>query len=288
MPISVPGAPIVTRFAPSPTGPLHLGSAFAAHTAWHRARDAAGQFLLRIEDIDSTRCRAEYTASIIEDLRWLGLDWDGPIRRQSEHRAEYQKALDRLAAMDLLYPCTCTRADIAAAASAPHGPEAGPEAGTQAASIGPIYPGTCRHRSPSHIDPARPYAIRLNVAKALRRTGPLTWFEVSEGRLPCDPAALGDPVLARNDAPTSYHLCVTHDDAHQGVTLVTRGADLRPATSLHRLLQALLGWAEPAYAHHPVLTGLDGKRLAKRDGAASIGSLRASGLDAAAVLARLA
>ncbi len=260
------GAAITTRFAPSPTGLLHLGSAYAALVAWRRARLAGGRFLLRIEDIDQSRCRPEYAAALEDDLRWLGLDWDGPTRRQSEHLAEYRIALDRLANMGLLYRCTCTRADITASASAPHGPD------------GPIYPGTCRARDDT--DPAIPHALRLDVGAALGLTGPLTWFEEGEGRLPCDPAAFGDPVLARKDAPASYHLCVTHDDAVQGVTLVTRGIDLRPATSLHRLLQALLGWPEPAYAHHELLRGADGRRLAKRDGAATIRALREQGMSA--------
>ena len=266
-------APIVTRFAPSPTGLLHLGSAHAAAVAWRRARTAGGRFLLRIEDIDQTRCRPEYTVSILEDLRWLGLEWDGEPRRQSEHFADYRAALDRLAAMDLLYPCTCTRADIAAATTAPHGPE------------GAIYPGTCRHRPAGSVDPATAHAFRLDVAKALRRTGPLTWFEEGEGRVSCDLAPFGDPVLARKDTPASYHLCVTHDDALQGITLVTRGIDLRPATGLHRLLQTLLGWPEPAYAHHPLILGPDGRRLAKRDAATSVRTVRERGCTSARVIA---
>jgi glutamyl-Q tRNA(Asp) synthetase len=267
------GAAITTRFAPSPTGLLHLGSAYAALVAWRRAREAGGRFLLRIEDIDQTRCRAEYVAAIEEDLRWLGLDWDGPIRRQSEHVSEYRLALDRLAGMGLLYPCICSRADIAAAGSAPQGPD------------GPIYPGTCR--PPNYVDAAGPHALRLDMEAALALTGPLTWFEEGEGRLACDPAAFGDPVLARKDTPSSYHLCVTHDDALQGVTLVTRGADLRPATSLHRLLQTLLGWPEPAYAHHPLLLGPNGQRLAKRDGATTIRAMREQGMGADEISGRL-
>ena len=263
---------MVTRFAPSPTGLLHLGSAYAALVARRRARAAGGRFLLRIEDIDYTRCRPEYTEAIEHDLRWLGLDWDGPVRIQSEHFPDYRRALDRLAAMGLLYRCTCTRADIAAAASAPHGPD------------GPIYPGTCRHKN---IDPAIPHALRLNMPAALAITGPLTWFEEGHGRLPCDPASFGDPVLARKDTPASYHLCVTHDDALQGVTLVTRGLDLRPATSLHRLLQALLGWPEPAYCHHALIRDPTGGRLAKRDAAQSLRALRAAGLSPQQVEQRL-
>ena len=266
-------APLVTtRFAPSPTGPLHLGSAYAAVFAWQRAREAGGRFLLRIEDIDQARCRPPYARAILDDLRWLGLEWDGPVRVQSEHFAAYRAALNRLDAMGLLYRCTCTRADIAAASGAPHGPD------------GPIYPGTCRGRDPASIDPAQPYALRLDVAAALARTGPLTWWEQGEGRLPCDPAAAGDPVLARKDTPASYHLCVTHDDALAGVSLVTRGRDLRAATGLHRLLQALMGWPEPAYEHHALLLDAAGRRLAKRDAAAS---LRAGNEPPQALLARL-
>ena len=260
---------ITTRFAPSPTGLLHLGSAYAALVAWRRAREAGGRFLLRLEDIDRGRCRPEYAVAIEEDLRWLGLDWDGPVRRQSEHLAEYREALDRLAALGVLYPCTCTRADIAAAAAAPHGPD------------GPIYRGTCRGRAP--VDSAAPHALRLDVAAALALTGPLTWFQEGQGRLPCDPAAFGDPVLARKDSPASYHLCVTHDDALQGVTLVTRGIDLQPATDIHRLLQVLLGYPEPAYAHHRLLTDASGRRLAKRDRSVTLRSLREAGLSPAAV-----
>lgn len=272
MPISPLAAAVVTRFAPSPTGLLHLGSAYAALVAWRRAEAAGGRFLLRIEDIDPARCRPEYTAALQDDLRWLGLDWKTPIRHQSAHFPDYRKALDRLAALGVLYPCTCTRADIAAAVSAPHGPE------------GPLYPGTCRHRP---ADPMQPHALRLDTAAALALTGPLTWFEEGEGRMPCDPLAFGDPVLARKDTPASYHLCVTHDDALQGVTLVTRGADLRPATSLHRLLQTLLAWPEPAYAHHPLIRAPDGTRLAKRDASLSLRALRAAGYTPSDLRARI-
>ena len=263
MPISSLASQIVTRFAPSPTGLLHLGSAYAALVAWRRAHESGGRFLLRIEDIDPARCRPDYTAALQEDLHWLGLDWETPIRHQSAHLPDYRTTLDRLTALGVLYPCTCTRADIAAATSAPHGPE------------GQLYPGTCRHRP---ADPAQPHALRLDTAAALALTGPLTWFEEAEGGLPCDPLAFGDPVLARKDTPASYHLCVTHDDALQGITLVTRGRDLRPATSLHRLLQTLMSWPEPNYAHHPLILAPDGTRLAKRDSATTIRAFRARGL----------
>jgi len=271
---------IVTRFAPSPTGYLHLGHAWSALVAWRRARDAGGRFLLRIEDIDPTRCRPAFTDAIQEDLAWLGLDWDGPVRVQSHHLPEYQAVLYGLGGQGLLYPCFCTRADIAreiaAAASAPHAPDGSPR-----------YPGTCRTLTEAErarrIAAGVPYALRLDMTRALSRTGPLTCQEDHEGVLPCDPAAFGDVVLARKDAPASYHLCVTHDDAVQGVTLVTRGADLKAATHVHRLLQALMGWPEPTYAHHALLLDSSGRRYAKRDGAKSLRDLRAGGVSPAAV-----
>ena len=271
-------AATVTRFAPSPTGLLHLGHAHAALSA----RRAGDRCLLRIEDIDATRCRPEFSAAILDDLAWLGLAWDGPVRIQSQHMAEYRSALDRLAARGLLYPCFCTRAEIArevaAAGQAPHGPD------------GPLYPGTCRRLAPkaraARIARGGPFALRLDMAAALAEApADLSYEEVGEGRLRCDPARFGDAVLARKEIPASYHLCVTHDDARQGVTLVTRGEDLRPATHLHRLLQALLGWPEPRYAHHRLLTDADGRRLAKRDGAPSLRSLREAGRSAAEVRA---
>lgn len=263
-----------TRFAPSPTGLLHLGHAHAALTA----RAAGARCLLRIEDIDGTRCRPEFAAAIEEDLAWLGLAWDGAVRVQSAHFPEYQAVLDRLAGEGLLFPCFCTRAEIAreiaAAGGAPQGPTQGPD--------GPRYPGTCRKLSAAEraerLARGDPFALRLDMAAALRRVPPvLSCHEIREGRRRCDPAGFGDVVLARKEVPASYHLCVTHDDAVQGVTLVTRGVDLRPATDLHRLLQALLGWPEPAYAHHALLAGPDGRRLAKRDGAPSLRSLREAG-----------
>lgn len=277
-----PPAGAVTRFAPSPTGHLHLGHAHAALFAWHLARRAGGRFLLRLEDIDPVRCRPEYVAAIEEDLAWLGLDWPRPVRVQSRHMAEYGAALDALATRGLLYPCFCTRAEIAreiaSAAHAPHGPD------------GPLYPGTCRRLPPAEralrLARGEPHALRLDMAAALRLApSDLGFHELGEGRLRCDPAQFGDVVLARKDTPASYHLCVTHDDAAQGVTLVTRGADLKPATHLHRLLQALLGWPEPAYAHHALLRDGTGRRLAKRDGAPTLRALREAGLSPAEVRA---
>jgi glutamyl-Q tRNA(Asp) synthetase len=259
---------------------LHLGHAHSALHAWRAARETGGRFLLRIEDIDRTRCRPEYTEAILEDLAWLGLDWDGPVRVQSAHFPDYRAVLDRLSARGLLYPCFCTRADIvrevAAIGGAPHGPEGVP------------YPGTCRRLSAAaraaRIAAGDAYALRLDMQAALATLdGPLSFEELDEGRIHCDPARFGDIVLARKDTPASYHLCVTHDDALQGVTLVTRGEDLKPATDLHRLIQALMGWPEPRYRHHPLLRGADGRRLAKRDGAPSLRALREAGLDAAVV-----
>jgi glutamyl-Q tRNA(Asp) synthetase len=269
--------PVVTRFAPSPTGLLHLGHAHSALSGWRRARAAGGRFLLRIEDIDPGRCRPEFTTAILEDLAWLGLDWDGEVRIQSGHLPEYRAALDVLTARGLLYPCFCTRAEIArevaASAAAPHLPPMGPD--------GPLYPGTCRRLSveqrAARLAAGVPHALRLDMARALALVPPLSFAEEGQGRLRCDPARFGDAVLARKDAPASYHLCVTHDDAAQGVTLVTRGEDLKPATDLHRLLQALMGWPEPAYAHHALLTDASGRRLAKRDRAATLRDLRAAG-----------
>ncbi len=262
--------PITTRFAPSPTGLLHLGHAASALAGWQRTRRVGGRFLLRLEDIDPGRCRAEFATAIEEDLRWLGLDWDGPVRVQSAHMVEYRAALGTLDALGLLFPCFCTRRDIAASTTAPHGPD------------GPLYPGTCRLLSArereDRIAQGRPYALRLDMARASAAAPrDLSYHEEGEGRLRCDPARFGDVVLARKDALSSYHLCVTHDDAVQGVTLVTRGEDLRAATDLHRLLQSLFGWPEPTYAHHPLLTDAQGRRLAKRDGAATLRDLRARG-----------
>jgi glutamyl-Q tRNA(Asp) synthetase len=259
---------IVTRFAPSPTGFLHLGHAHSALFAQAAARAEAGRFLLRIEDIDRGRCRPDYEAAILEDLAWLGLEWDGPVRRQSDHFADYRAALDRLGAMGMTYPCFCSRKDIAEAQSAPHAAVA-------------IYPGTCLGLSPDErarrIAEGRPYALRLDVAAALRVTGPLVWHERALGRIAARPDFEGDPVIARRDTPTSYHLSVTVDDHLQGVTVVTRGEDLIAATHIHRLLQALLGYATPDYWHHRLLTNAEGMRLAKRDGAVAIRTLRAHG-----------
>ncbi|HUB96221.1 MAG TPA: tRNA glutamyl-Q(34) synthetase GluQRS [Stellaceae bacterium] len=272
---------IVTRFAPSPTGLLHPGHAFAALFAWRRAREGGGRFLLRVEDIDESRCRAPFVDAILEDLAWLGLDWDGPVRKQSQHLGEYRAALARLEAEGLVYPCFCTRAairaEVARAAGAPQGPD------------GPLYPGTCRALAASErarrIADGEAYALRLDVAAALTRTGPLSWRDERAGLVMADPAALGDVVLARKDAPTSYHLAVTHDDAAQGVTHVTRGSDLFASTHIHRLLQALLGWPVPLYHHHALIVGADGRRYAKSEPSLTLRALREAGLTPEAVRA---
>ena len=262
---------IVTRFAPSPTGYLHLGHVRSALEGWRAARNAGGRFLLRLEDIDRGRCRDEYAAAILDDLAWLGLDWDGPVRRQSAHFADYRRALDRLAKLGVLYPCFCTRreiqAEVARAGGAPQG------------EAGPPYPGTCRRLSLMERAEKQAlgfdYALRLDLARALTLTGPLVRVEEGGGeprQVKVDPAPLGDVVLARKDVPASYHLAVTVDDAIQGVTLITRGEDLVPATHVHRLLQALLSLPTPRYRHHPLLTDATGRRLAKRDRAISGGT----------------
>lgn len=257
---------IVTRFAPSPTGPLHLGHAFSALQAHDLARAGGGRFLLRIEDIDPGRCREAHVDGILDDLAWLGIEWDGPIVRQSARLPRYAVALDRLKAAGLVYPCVCTRAEIAASTSAPHGP------------AGAIYPGTCR-ALPRDSAPDRPHCWRLDMAAAIAAAGPLNWHDAATFTITADPAPQGDVVLARKDAPVSYHLAVVVDDAAQGVTDVVRGADLFEATHVHRLLQALLGLPTPLYHHHPLLAGPDGRRLAKRDGARSLADLRAAGVD---------
>ncbi|KQT33339.1 glutamyl-Q tRNA(Asp) synthetase [Sphingomonas sp. Leaf412] len=263
------GRVTTTRFAPSPTGRLHMGHAYSAILAHDFARARGGRFLLRIEDIDGTRSRAEHVATIRDDLSWLGLTWDGPVVFQSQRLPLYQAALDRLRDMRLLYRCYCTRAEIAEAASAPHGAVA-------------VYPGTCRGA------PVRdaPFCWRIDMAAAVARAGPLAWTDHGVP-VAAIPAAQGDVVLARKDAPASYHLAVTVDDAAQGVTDVVRGVDLFEATHVHRLLQALLVLPVPGWHHHALLTGADGERLAKRNGAPTLAAMRAAGVDGAAVAAEL-
>lgn len=259
---------ITTRFAPSPTGLLHLGHAASACFAMERAR--GGRFLLRIEDIDRGRCREGFVEAIFEDLAWLGLSWEPEVRRQSLHFLDYARGLEILRGRDLLYPCFCTRADIKEMGGAPQGPD------------GPIYPGTCRHLSEAEREERRaagtPFALRLKMDEAMRQAGPLTWHDEAAGEQVARPDLFGDVVLARKDIPASYHLAVTWDDALQNVTLVTRGLDLFPASHLHRLLQALLELPVPRWHHHPLLLDAEGRRLAKRDGAPSIRSLREAGI----------
>jgi len=274
---------LITRFAPSPTGPLHLGHAFSALTAWDVAQSVGGQFLLRIEDIDTARCRPAHEAAILDDLRWLGLAWPRPVMRQSDRAPAYRAALARLAELGVTYHCTCTRADIRAALSAPQeGVAIGPD--------GPIYPGTCRHAG--HTDPGA--AIRLDMARAAALAGPVTVTEtgpINTGRHVWEPARLlaemGDIVLARRDIGTSYHLAVTVDDAAQGVTHVVRGADLFAATAIHVLLQRLLDLPTPSYHHHRLIRDNTGKRLAKRDDARALSLYRAEGASPADIRAML-
>jgi len=285
---------IVTRFAPSPTGFLHLGHAYAALTAYESARRAGGRFLLRIEDIDQTRCRPEHESSILEDLRWLGLSWEQPVRRQSEHFIDYAVALEKLNSAGLLYPCFCTRKDIAEeiarAGIAPQASEWGPG--------GPLYPGTCRGLSEAlraaRIGEGAPYALRLDIAKAMRRIARELTFE-EHGRGPhgetgehrAQPELFGDLVLARKELPASYHLAVVVDDALQGITLVTRGQDLFPATHIQRLLQALLELPTPAYAHHRLVLDSQGRKFSKRDRAATLAGMRQAGVTARELRATL-
>jgi glutamyl-Q tRNA(Asp) synthetase len=272
-----------TRFAPSPTGLLHLGHAWSALFA-ARAAGPGGRFLVRIEDIDTVRCQPEFTQAIFEDLAWLGLAWDQPVRHQSAHLADHATALERLRGMGLIYPCFCTRKDIQREIGdihrAPHGPDGAL-----------LYPGTCRAVPPAEaaaraVD--EPHALRLDVARAVALVGePLAWTDQTRGPQVAAPQMFGDVVLARKDAPTSYHLAVTVDDAQQGVTLVTRGEDLFEATHVHRLLQALLGLPTPRYHHHGLLTGPDGKRYAKRDRGLTLRALREGGKTVEEVLGML-
>ncbi|HEV2815886.1 MAG TPA: tRNA glutamyl-Q(34) synthetase GluQRS [Allosphingosinicella sp.] len=260
----------VTRFAPSPTGRLHLGHAYSALLAHDHARERDGTFLLRIEDIDAGRSRPEYVDGIFADLLWLGLEWDGELIYQSERLPLYAEALDRLKQAGLVYPCFCTRADIAASAAAPQGPDGAP-----------AYPGTCRGLAGPDL--SRPHAWRLDVERAAERAGALYWHD-GDTEVQAEPGRFGDVVLARKDAPASYHLAVTLDDAAQGVTDVVRGRDLFAATDIHRLLQALLDLPTPHYRHHDLLTDAEGNRLAKRHRAPTLADLREAGTDPAALI----
>lgn len=270
---------IVTRFAPSPTGRLHLGHAFAARFAHDRARENNGKFLLRIEDIDPVRCKPEFIDGILEDLDWLGLKWDEQPVRQSERLDFYADALQKLKDRGVLYPCVCTRKEIESEiARMGHAPHAGETA---------VYPGTCRGK---HLDLSRfdRWSWRLDIEKSLRQIGESLFFvDESRGRVKANPAIFGDIILARKETPASYHLCSVLDDAAQGVTLVTRGEDLFDSTHVHRLLQALLGLDTPLYHHHRLISDAEGRRLAKRDQSVTIKFLREKGLNPAEIFAML-
>ncbi len=257
---------IRTRFAPSPNGSLHLGHAYAAIVAHDLARARGGKFLLRIEDIDGARSQPELVAEYIADLKWLGLRWDGTAVYQSARLARYTEAAERLKAMGLLYPCQCTRTDVLAAAT-----EAGPD--------GPLYPGTCRNHN---VDP-QGASWRLDVAKAVSLIGPLHWVDELTGAQTATPEMFGDVVLLRKDAPASYHLAATVDDAADGITLVTRGSDLFLSSHIHRLLQALLGLPVPTWHHHGLLVEAGGAKLAKRRGSPSLADRRRAGESGAAL-----
>ncbi|MEQ1801613.1 MAG: tRNA glutamyl-Q(34) synthetase GluQRS [Gammaproteobacteria bacterium] len=275
-------APEITRFAPSPTGDLHLGHACAALFAHRAARETGGRFLVRMENLDGGRCEERYEAGILGDLAWLGLDWEGPVRRQSEHLAEYRAALGVLEARGVVYPCFCTRGDIAreieAMAGAPQGPD------------GPLYPGTCRALSPderaARLAGGATYALRLDVGRAMTKLDalPLRFEETGRGAagdrglIAVEPDLLGDIVLGRKDTGVSYHLAVVVDDADQGISLITRGDDLFAATHVQRVLQALLGLPAPRYRHHPLVRDAQGRRLAKRDRDQTLAMLRAAGV----------
>lgn len=269
----------VTRFAPSPTGRLHRGHAFSALTAWRAAREVGGRFVLRIEDIDPTRCKPEFETALLEDLAWLGLDWDGPVRRQSEHLADYASVIDALNGRGLLYRCFRTRKDILdSIGDAPHGP-------VEAARPGP-HPA---EEEASLLAQGRPFAWRLSLDRAREALGEGVWAALAfveegfgpggeRGLIKARPETAGDVILARKDAATAYHLAVTHDDALQGVTHVIRGEDLFEATHIQVLLQALMGWPTPVYHHHRLLAGEDGRRYAKRDRSVTLAELRAAGV----------
>lgn len=275
-----------TRFAPSPTGRLHKGHAYSALTAWQAARDAGGRFLLRIEDTDFTRCRPEFEAAVLEDLAWLGLDWETPVRRQSDHRADYDAALERLRAMGVLYRCFRTRKErLALAGVAPHADD---PADARAFDGGPHTPAD----EAARLAAGEAFAWRLSLDRArdhLGRFDHLDWLEetANPGRHTARPEVLGDMVLGRKDIGAGYVIATVIDDAAQGVTHVIRGEDLIAVTSVQRVLQALLELPTPVYRHHPLLLGPDGKRFAKRDGSVTLAEIRASGVSPAALRAEL-
>lgn len=272
--------PVVTRFAPSPTGDLHLGHALAAYVARLMADKHDGRCYLRMEDIDTTRCRPQYRAGIIEDLDWLGINFEPEIVIQSERFDKYAQSLEKLRQLGVLYPCFCTRKEVAAEIAAMGGAPQGEQID--------IYPGTCRHLSFEQRDvllqSGKPYCWRLDCRAAAKLTGPLEWTDLHFGKQQCRPESLGDVILARKDCPTSYHIAVVVDDAAQGVTLVTRGKDLFSVTGVHRTLQALLELPVPLWLHHELICDEQGKRLAKRDKARSLKEMRAAGMSPAEVL----
>ena len=267
---------LITRFAPSPTGRLHLGHAFSAVLGHDRARESGGRFLLRVEDLEQTRSRPEFVDGIFEDLDWLGLGWDEPLFTQSQRTAAYAHALEDLKDRGLAYACFCTRADIAQSLTAPHGDAAA------------SYPGTCRALPD---DPERrsttPHCWRLDSAKALELAGLPAWREADGRTFSATGRDIGDAILARKDAPASYHLSCVVDDAASGVTTVVRGADLRPSTPIQRLLQQLLGLSESTYLHHKLVAHVDGRRLAKRELAPTLAAMRDAGVDGPALAAQL-
>ena len=266
----------ITRFAPSPSGFLHLGHAYAALFAWRLAQDSDGQFILRIEDLDKERRSKEFEKCIYEDLEWLGISWNKPIMRQSDRSEVYKRAINNLTEMKLLYPCFCTRKDILKEISfsnnAPH----------QNNNFGPIYPGICKNleneKQKALIESGRPYALRLDITKAKHIVGDLTWYDRIRGKQIVQIDKIGDVVLARKDIASSYHLAVTIDDAEQGITLINRGNDLFESTHVHRILQALLNLETPEWQHTELLTDTNGKRLAKRENSLTLRSLRAKGV----------
>jgi len=275
--------PPVFRFAPSPNGHLHLGHAYSALLNFDRARESGGRLLLRIEDIDATRCWPEYETAIYEDLAWLGIVWETPVRRQSEHLDDYRAALEKLSALGLVYPAFESRAEIAKLVAARQADGSWPRDPDGA----PLYPGDAKSLSASErsrlIDSGAPYALRLDMVAACQRVSGLTWNELGEGPdgerglVAARPDAWGDVILARKETPTSYHLSVAVDDALQGVSEIVRGQDLFLATSIHRLLQTLLDLPEPAYRHHALIRGTDGRKLSKSDRSTGLRELRAAG-----------
>ncbi|MGY3033114.1 glutamyl-Q tRNA(Asp) synthetase [Bradyrhizobium sp. USDA 4354] len=281
--------PPVFRFAPSPNGLLHLGHAYSALLNLDRARETGGRLLLRIEDIDATRCRPEFEAAIYEDLAWLGIAWEMPVRRQSEHLADYRAALEKLFALGLVYPAFESRAEIGKLVAAREADGSWPRDPDGA----PLYPGDAKSLSADErtrlIASGVPYALRLDMRTACRRAAGLTWNELGEGPdaergiVPARPEAWGDVILARKETPTSYHLSVVVDDALQGVSEIVRGQDLFYAASVHRLLQALLGLPEPAYRHHRLIRDEAGRKLSKSSRSTGLRELRAAGVTLAAI-----